>query len=221
MKIEADAVGVRTKRGTALAPVSLTLGDGDLVALTGPAGSGHTVLSLVLAGRLRPTQGQVRLDGSTDQRELAKAVRIVSDAAPFGPDGALPFSVTVAEALQLSGLPANRAAVRGWLVGSGLSDYRNARTDAVPAGQRTALLTRIAAQCPGVKAVVIDAPNGLGKGADAEQCWAALRDITEAGTAIAVHCHDGDAGRLPLAPDSYISLVTADVSAPVEAEGQA
>lgn len=208
MKIEADAVGVRTKRGVALAPVSLTLADGDLVALTGPAGCGHTVLSLVLAGRMRPTEGRIRFNGSTDPKALARAVRLVSDTAPFGPEDALPFGVTVAEALQLSGQPAGRAAVRRWLVGSGLDSYQSARTDAVPPGQRTALLTQIAASGPNVAAVVIDAPNGLGRGDDAQACWAALRSIADSGKAVAVHCHHGE---LPLSPDSYISL----------AEGQA
>lgn len=203
MRIEADAVGVRTKRGTALAPVSLTLGDGDLVALTGPAGSGHTVLSLVLAGRLRPTEGRIRFNGSTDPKALARAVRLVSDTAPFGPDDALPFSVTVAEALQLSGLPAGKGVVRKWLVGSGLDDYRSARTDAVPPGRRTALLTQIAASGPGVAAVVIDAPTGLGTGEDAHTCWTALRALADSGKAVAVHCHHPDQ---PLSPDSHIQL---------------
>lgn len=176
MRIQADGVAVRTKRGTALAPVTLTLTSGDLVALSGPPGSGHTVLSLVLAGRLKPTEGAVRIDGRTDQRALARAVRLVSDQAPFGPEPSLPLAATVAEALQLAGHPARRQDVRRWLAGLD----GDTRTDATPPEQLIPLLTGIAASTPGVHAVVVDALT---------DDWDAMRAIADQGTAIAVHTH--------------------------------
>ena len=179
MEIQADGVAVRTKRGTALAPVSLALTSGDLVAVSGPPGAGHTVLSLVLAGRMKPTEGAVRIDGRTDQRALARAVRIVSDQAPFGPEPSLPLAATVAEALQLAGRPAHRDDVRRWL--DGLDG--DTRTDATPAGQLIPLLTRIAASTAGVEAVVVDALTDN---------WDAMQAIADQGIAIAVHTH-GDA----------------------------
>ncbi|WP_163506473.1 ABC transporter ATP-binding protein [Fodinicola acaciae] len=178
MEIQADGVAVRTRRGTALAPVTVTLTSGDVVALSGPPGSGHTVLSLVLAGRMRPTEGAVRIDGRADQRALAKAVRLVSDQAPFGPEPSLPLSVTVAEALHLTGRPAHRDDVRRWL--DGLDG--DARTDATATERLIPLLTRIAASTPGVAAVVVDAPRSAND-------WDAMRAIADQGVAIAVNTH--------------------------------
>ena len=42
--------------------ISLTLEDGELVALVGPSGSGKTTMLALLAGLLRPDSGEVRID---------------------------------------------------------------------------------------------------------------------------------------------------------------
>jgi len=46
-----------------LRDVSLTVGDGEIVALLGPSGSGKSTLLRVIAGLLTPTGGRVELDG--------------------------------------------------------------------------------------------------------------------------------------------------------------
>ena len=43
--------------------VSLTIKSGELVLITGPSGSGKTTLLSMLGGLLRPTQGQILIDG--------------------------------------------------------------------------------------------------------------------------------------------------------------
>ena len=48
----------------ALDGVSLTLADGDLVAVVGPSGCGKTTLLRIIAGFVAPTAGEVRLDGA-------------------------------------------------------------------------------------------------------------------------------------------------------------
>ena len=47
----------------ALAPTSLVLDAGDLVVLSGPNGAGKSTLLLCLSGLLRPTSGQVKIEG--------------------------------------------------------------------------------------------------------------------------------------------------------------
>jgi len=63
--------------GTVLRDVSLTVPDNAVVALLGPNGAGKTTLLRVASGLLRPTSGQILLDGKdvTGQRpfELARA----------------------------------------------------------------------------------------------------------------------------------------------------
>lgn len=47
----------------ALAPVDLTVGEGDFVAILGPSGCGKSTLLRIVAGLDRPTTGTVTLDG--------------------------------------------------------------------------------------------------------------------------------------------------------------
>jgi phosphonate transport system ATP-binding protein len=51
----------------ALAPLSLTIGAGEAVAILGPSGSGKTTLLLLMSGQLEPSSGAVSLAG----REIA------------------------------------------------------------------------------------------------------------------------------------------------------
>jgi putative ABC transport system ATP-binding protein len=56
--------------------VSFTIGRGELVLLMGPSGSGKTTLLTLISGLLKPTSGNIKIDGIeiTDltQKELAK-----------------------------------------------------------------------------------------------------------------------------------------------------
>jgi NitT/TauT family transport system ATP-binding protein len=60
------AYGVEGRGGpvtTALKHVSLTVGDGEFVAVVGPSGSGKTTLLHLVAGFERPTAGRILVDG--------------------------------------------------------------------------------------------------------------------------------------------------------------
>ncbi|OLE29798.1 MAG: hypothetical protein AUG44_02820 [Actinobacteria bacterium 13_1_20CM_3_71_11] len=58
-----EGLGLRTRRGWVFRDVDLEVHSGDLVALTGPAGSGRTSLLLALAGHFRTSAGTRRLKG--------------------------------------------------------------------------------------------------------------------------------------------------------------
>ncbi len=47
----------------ALPRMDLSVGAGEFVAVTGPSGSGKTTLLLIAGGMVRPTEGDVRVDG--------------------------------------------------------------------------------------------------------------------------------------------------------------
>jgi putative ABC transport system ATP-binding protein len=67
--------GDGAQRATALAAVSLSVDDGELVAIAGPSGSGKTTLLHIAGGIDLPTSGRVAIDGrdpsALSSRELA------------------------------------------------------------------------------------------------------------------------------------------------------
>lgn len=67
-----DVVGVtkRLRRATVLQDVTLNLQPERVVALTGPNGSGKTMLMRVVAGLVRPTEGHVEIDGLRLGRDI-------------------------------------------------------------------------------------------------------------------------------------------------------
>lgn len=70
----------------ALAPMDLELKGGELVALTGSNGAGKTTLLLCLSGLLRPTTGQVQIEGFDlyhDEREAKRRLAFVPDVPRF------------------------------------------------------------------------------------------------------------------------------------------
>jgi len=79
--------------------VDLTLHPGELLAVVGPNGSGKSTLLGLLSGRLKPSQGRARLDGTDlhhwHPRSLAQRRAVLSQHAP------LSFDFTVDEIVRL------------------------------------------------------------------------------------------------------------------------
>jgi ABC-2 type transport system ATP-binding protein len=66
----------------ALAPLDLVLQPGEITAITGPNGAGKTTLLLCLSGLLRPTQGEVKVEGF----DLYRQERPAKQRLAFVPD---------------------------------------------------------------------------------------------------------------------------------------
>ncbi|MEV4412497.1 ABC transporter ATP-binding protein [Catellatospora sp. NPDC049609] len=63
--LEAEGLGLRTRRGWVFRDLDLRVGPGELLALTGPAGGGRTSALLALGGRFRVSHGRVGGAGRT------------------------------------------------------------------------------------------------------------------------------------------------------------
>jgi ABC-2 type transport system ATP-binding protein len=61
--IDAAGVGVRTNRGPVYSGFGLCAAPGQLVAIAGPGGSGWTSVLLTLGGRMRASEGRLRVCG--------------------------------------------------------------------------------------------------------------------------------------------------------------
>src|SRR5271165_6038346 len=60
--VRARHVGVRIGPRVILQDIDIEVGAGHILAVTGPAGAGKTTLLHVLAGIIRPTEGEVLVD---------------------------------------------------------------------------------------------------------------------------------------------------------------
>ncbi len=58
-----NGVGKSYGMTAALAPLSLTIEQGETIALVGPSGAGKTTLLNILAGLIKPDTGQVKIEG--------------------------------------------------------------------------------------------------------------------------------------------------------------
>ncbi len=86
MAIEALNVSKRFGDFTALDDVSVTVGDGALMALLGPSGSGKSTLLRIIAGLESPDEGEVRIGGAqvTETPARSRGVGFVfQHYAPF------------------------------------------------------------------------------------------------------------------------------------------
>jgi iron complex transport system ATP-binding protein len=93
VRIEADGVGFRYGRETALEDVTLRVEPGEVVGLLGPNGSGKSTLVRILSGVLPSYEGSARVDGAevrtARRRDLAAKLAVVPQETSFG----FPFTV--------------------------------------------------------------------------------------------------------------------------------
>ncbi|MFD3805420.1 thiol reductant ABC exporter subunit CydD [Streptomyces sp. NPDC058611] len=134
LRIEIDGVAVRYEgRGEdSPGPVSLTVGPGEVVALTGLSGAGKSTLLQVLLGFVEPTVGRVRVAG-VDLAELSRAQW--RERIAWVPQRPHLFAGTIAENVRLARPEASEADVAEALHNAGAAEF----VAALPLGVRTAL----------------------------------------------------------------------------------
>jgi len=124
----------------ALDRVSFDMAAQEFLAVVGPSGSGKTTLLRLLAGLMRPTQGEVQLEGETVRQPRRRTGFVFQQA------NLMPWRTVMANVelpLELEGLPASsvRARAEGMLALVGLQGFSDALPRYLSGGmaQRVAL----------------------------------------------------------------------------------
>ena len=145
-------------RMTALRDMSLSVEQGELVALVGPSGCSKSTALNVLAGQVRPVSGQVRLAGEP-VKGVSPSVGYISQA-----DTLLPWRTVldnVALAMELRGVEKRerREAARGLMARMGLSGFEDNYPRELSGGmKKRAAIARVLAVDPAI--LMMDEPFG-------------------------------------------------------------
>ena len=197
-----------------------SIGDGQLALLLGPSGSGKTTLLSCLGGILRPTAGQIVLDGTDitglNDKDLLtyrrRSVGFVFQAFNLIPS--LSALDNVAMPLRLTGTSTHAARERAALLLErvALDDRSGHRPSQLSGGQqqRVAIARGLASGAP---LLLADEPTANLDYVQAEGIISLLRDIASSGHTVVVSTHDDRL--LPIA-DSSIDLIPVLADDPAE-----
>lgn len=164
---------------TALRAVSFELAPGELVAVIGPNGAGKTTLLSILAGVLKPTEG-----------EIAHSPGAIG-WVPQQP--ALYSKLSVAENLRLFArlekLAAPERAVARMLAQTGLEDQAEQEAGQLSGGSRQRVNIGIGLLCEPV-ALLLDEPSASLDPRQRERLWQFVGTLTARGTTVVFSTHN-------------------------------
>jgi ABC-2 type transport system ATP-binding protein len=178
--VTAHELGLRTRRGWVFRDVTLAVRAGDLVAITGPAGSGRTSLLLALAGHFTTTHGRLVRRGRAGIGYLAG----VHDPEP---------GLTVAELVREREL-----LLRKEIPGEVPVEPGTLGRDLTPYQKQLVMLSLAQATSPAL--IVADDVDLAGTGAERAALWQSLGELADAGTAVIVTARElpGNAKEVPI-----------------------
>jgi NitT/TauT family transport system ATP-binding protein len=122
--------GTRQGQVTALEEVSLSVAEGEFVAIVGPSGCGKSTLLFVLDGLIKPSRGQVRIAGE-EVRGIRRDVALILQDA-----GLLPWKTVQANAELALKIQRRKGDVAGVLKQLGLAGFERRLPGELSEGMR-------------------------------------------------------------------------------------
>jgi putative ABC transport system ATP-binding protein len=177
--------------------VSLTVADGESVAIMGPSGSGKSTLLNLIAGLDRPTSGTVTVDGdridTLNETGLARFRRrqVGMIFQFFNLLDDLTVEDNVLLPAQLAGVPRNRARVRTTELLSALriDKHRNAYPGRLSGGERQRVaIARALVNRPAL--LLADEPTGALDTATGDEIGDLLRELNRSGQTMILVTHN-------------------------------
>ena len=185
LKIEHACKVIR--KALILDDVNLTLQGGKIYGLQGPNGSGKTMLMRLMAGLIRPTSGQVWIDGRQLGRDMdfPPSMGLLLENPAFLPNH------TGLKNLELLAAIQNRAAGEGIRqtlrdVGLDPDDRRKYRKYSLGMKQRLGVAAAIMEQ---PELILVDEPTNALDDRGVEQICALLRRERDRGALLVLSCH--------------------------------
>jgi iron complex transport system ATP-binding protein len=195
--LEARGLQVVRGRSAVLHDVSLSIAEGEAVALVGPNAAGKSTLVRTLAGLLAPLRGEVRLQGRPlggwSRNAVARFLALVTS------EDQGPGTLTVADRVALGRYPhrgpfrplaaSDQEAVARALRQTGIAHLARRRLGTLSAGERQlAALARGLAQEPRV--LILDEPAAHLDVGHQIELFGVLDDVRQCGVAVLAVIHD-------------------------------
>jgi heme exporter protein A len=172
----------------ALRDIDLSFRAGESVALLGPNGAGKTTLIKTLAGLVRPTSGEILVDGVKHAGDVARRIGI----GILTPGDHLYEQLTAEENLRLFlALYGDRkhAAITDALAHVGLADWGREYVGAFSSGMKCRLsIAKWRLLDP--RLLLVDEPYGVLDGAGVELLESYLSDVCRSGGLVVIATHD-------------------------------
>jgi len=173
----------------ALKPIDLDIRRGEIFALLGPNGAGKTTMISIICGIVKPSGGEVLINGKDWQRnyrEARKTIGLVPQELTM--DVFEPLISTVSFSRELFGKPPNPARIEEILRELSLWDKRNAKIMTLSGGmKRRVLIAKALSHEPSI--LFLDEPTA---GVDVElrrDMWEMVRGLREGGVTVILTTH--------------------------------